>query len=334
MAATDLLSKAVNSLEDMVEIDPQLQPILDLVNNAILQINEAAREINYYGDSQEADPDRLSEIEERIRQLKLICRKYGPSLGDVLSFYDNVERSLLELSGEGDSLESLERTYQEYSDQLMIACQKLRQMRQTAANQLEKQLIDQLRPLAMEKVKFQVKLSEQSPTVDGADRIDFLLSPNVGEELQPLASTASGGEMSRFLLALKACFSQTNGSSTLIFDEIDVGVSGQVAQAIAEKLYQLSTQNQLLCVTHQPLVAVMADHHWRVSKRSINLANNHSGETVPEQERTIVEICKLETNEEKQREIAQLAGGKSAQEAYDFASSLLIAANKIKSLMI
>jgi DNA repair protein RecN (Recombination protein N) len=145
-------------------------------------------------------------------------------------------------------------------------CAALTKLRQKAARTLEKRLVTELKPLAMEQVQFQVALEPTAPGPTGADRAEFLFSPNPGEPLQPLADIASGGEMSRFLLALKASFSRQETVSTLVFDEIDVGVSGRVAQAIADKLHHLGTQQQLLCVTHQPIVAAMADAHFRVGK--------------------------------------------------------------------
>jgi DNA repair protein RecN (Recombination protein N) len=153
-----------------------------------------------------------------------------------------------------------------------------------------------------------------------------MFSPNPGEPLQPLTEIASGGEMSRFLLALKACFSQVDAAGTMVFDEIDVGVSGRVAQAIAEKLHQLSQRNQVLCVTHQPLVAAMADRHFRVDKQTINQdkgkkANNGSGE-----QRTVVRVTALDNLTTRREELAQLAGGKSASDAIAFAESLLLQA--------
>jgi DNA repair protein RecN (Recombination protein N) len=155
------------------------------------------------------------------------------------------------------------------------------------------------------------------PTAHGADQVAFYFSPNPGEPLQPLAETASGGEMSRFLLALKACFSgdQTQAGKTLIFDEIDAGVSGKVAQAIAAKLHHLSQTHQILCVTHQPLIAALADAHFRVDKQV---------ETVPKSApRTLVRITRLDHHDSRKAELAQLTGGHSAQDAIAFAESIL-----------
>jgi len=318
IAVADLLGKAESTLIDMVAIDTSLQSSLDLVSLALTQVTEAGREINYYGDSLEADPDRLIEIEARIRTLKLICRKYGPSLTEAIEHELTIQTELTQLTAAGVSLEELEHRATDLQAQLATACQKLTTLRQQAAIDLERHLIGELKPLAMDKVKFQVKIAPQTPTPTGADSIAFYFSPNPGEPLQPLADTGSGGEMSRFLLALKACFSHNGGAGTLIFDEIDAGVSGKVAQSIAGKLHHLSQSQQVLCVTHQPLIAAMADRHFRVAKETIDTGNGSS-----EQERTIVRIEELHSQQQRRDEIAQIAGGQSAQEAISFATSLL-----------
>ena len=328
IAVTDLLGKAESTLIDMVEIDTSLQSTLDLVSLALAQVTEAGREINYYGDALEADPDRLTEIEERIRTLKLICRKYGPSLADAIALHSAIKTELTQLTGAGASLEELEQQAGELHWQLDRACAELTMLRQQAAISLERQLISELKPLAMEKVQFQVAILPQSPTSTGADSITFTFSPNPGEPLQPLSETASGGEMSRFLLALKACFSTNGGVGTLIFDEIDAGVSGKVAQAIASKLHHLSQSQQILCVTHQPLIAAMADRHFRVAKQTTVSENSSNGKSAAE--RTIVRIEELKSQHQRRDEIAQIAGGQSAQEAISFATSLLSQANTRK----
>jgi DNA repair protein RecN (Recombination protein N) len=327
IAVADLLGKAEAILIDMVAIDASLQSTLDLVSTSLTQIAEAGREINYYGDALEADPDRLTEIEERIRTLKLICRKYGPSLTEAIAYQASIQTELTALTEAGASLEELEQQAEAALTNLELACQDLTALRDRAATDLELQLIHQLKPLAMDKVQFQVQRVAQNPTTTGAEAIAFHFSPNPGEPLQPLAATASGGEMSRFLLALKACFSNSGGIGTLIFDEIDAGVSGNVAQAIASKLHHLGQSHQILCVTHQPLIAAMADRHFCVTKTTINGTSNNIAE------RTIVKIQELQSQHQRRDEIAQIAGGQSAQEAISFATSLLSQAQsrKLKS---
>jgi DNA repair protein RecN (Recombination protein N) len=318
-AATDLLGDSEATLTDMVGYDAQLQPLLDLVRDAQTMIMEVARQINAYGSSLEADPQRLQEVEERIQELKQICRKYGPTLTEAIAHYQGILEELAELNDSEQSIESLEQQERACFTQLTQACEQLTQLRRQTAANLESQLLCELQPLAMEKVKFQVEIAPIPPTATGADKITFMFSPNPGEPLQPLIAIASGGEMSRFLLALKACFSQGDAAETMIFDEIDVGVSGRVAQAIAEKLHQLSQNNQVLCVTHQPLVAAMADRHLRVDKQTINESNNT-------EQRTVVRVTNLENMSNRREELAQLAGGKSATESIAFAESLLLQA--------
>ncbi|NHC33874.1 DNA repair protein RecN [Scytonema millei] len=360
-ASADLLAEAEVTLTDMVQYDTQLQPILDLVGEALAAVTEAGRQIGAYGESLESDPQRLEIVESRIRELKLVCRKYG-TLPEAIAYYQKIQAELAELNDSEQSIEALEQQERKYLDRLLQECDRLTQLRQQAAAKLEAQILAELKPLAMEKVQFQVEIASTVPTATGNDQISFLFSPNPGEPLQPLIAIASGGEMSRFLLALKACFSQAEASGTLIFDEIDVGVSGRVAQAIADKLHHLSHRHQVLCVTHQPLVAAMADRHFRVDKQVIvgaglsdtpgdaqtiptnppvpqsgvvgaGLSDTSGNQpTIPtnppvpgaEREiRTVVRVTALDNFDTRREELANLAGGKSAQDAIAFAESLL-----------
>lgn len=343
-ACADLLGIAEGILSDMLRYDPQIQPMLDLVSDALAQVEEAGRQINAYGESLETDPERLQAVEERIVQLKQICRKYGPTLAEAIAHSQRVQRELEELSSSGQSLDVLEKNYQERQAELLRDCARLTELRQAAAQALEALLVRELKPLAMDKVQFKVDIAPSQPSPTGADRITFLFSPNPGEGLQPLSETASGGEMSRFLLALKACFSQVDSVGTMVFDEIDVGVSGRVAQAIAEKLHQLSQRHQVICVTHQPIVAAMADSHFRVDKQVIDPAAGKKGRSKKRDDapdangnsltevRTVVRVALL--NEQQRREeLAQLAGGKSDQDAMAFADSLLAQAANARHML-
>lgn len=319
-ASADLLAQAESTLSDMVQYDSQLQPLLELVSEAVANVMEAGRQMSAYGEGLEVDPQRLEIVEARIQELKQICRKYGPTLKEAIAYYQRIQAELEELNASEQSIEALEQHEQKCLNRLSQACTQLTQLRQQSAAQLEARLVAELKPLAMEKVQFQVEIVPTSPTASGADRITFLFSPNPGEPLQPLMAIASGGEMSRFLLALKACFSQADSFRTLVFDEIDVGVSGRVAQAIAEKLHQLSQHHQVLCVTHQPLVAAMADRHFRVDKQVID----HPSPLAPQPDvRTVVRVTTLDNLTTRREELATLAGGQSATEAIAFAESLL-----------
>ncbi|MBD2245370.1 DNA repair protein RecN [Nostoc sp. FACHB-888] len=325
-AAGDLLGDSEAILNDMVEYDTQLQPLLELVRDAQAAVMEVGRQINAYGDGLEADPHRLEEVEERIQELKQICRKYGPTLTEAIAYYQRIQGELAQLNDSEQSIENLEQQEKACFEKLTQATNQLTQLRSKAAANLESRLIAELKPLAMEKVKFQVEIVPAFPTAMGADKITFMFSPNPGEPLQPLMEIASGGEMSRFLLALKACFSQVDAAGTMVFDEIDVGVSGRVAQAIAEKLHQLSQRNQVLCVTHQPLVAAMADRHFRVDKQTVNQGKGKKANNGNTEQRTVVRVTTLDNLNTRREELAQLAGGKSASDAIAFAESLLLQA--------
>ena len=334
-AGADLLGQAESCLMEMVEYDTELAPILEMVQSALAQIVEAGQQINGYSEGLEADPERLGEIEARIRQLKNICRKYGPDLSDVIALYEQLQQELAQITDNGQSIAALQQEYELAEANLLAECRKLTQLRQKAATKLEKQLVKELKPLAMDKVVFECRLVAATPTAMGADKVVFYFSPNAGETVQPLSATASGGEMSRFLLALKACFSGTEETSgTLIFDEIDAGVSGKVAQAIAEKLHQLGKQHQVLCVTHQPLIAAMANGHFKVEKTIVEepaKSATKNGNSGMADIRTVVRVKPLEDKVVRAEELAQITGGHSADDAIAFAESLLTKAAKYRA---
>lgn len=327
-ACGDLLGQAEAILVDMSQYDPQLEPMLELVQQALTQVQEAGSLINAYGNTVETDPEQLQSVETRLMELKQICRKYGPSLADAIAHHQTIQSQYADLTGEGQSLEELEQAAAEYEAKLQQACAKLTTLRQKAAQQLEARILQELKPLALDKVQFQVGLQPISPTQNGADQIQFLFSANPGEALQPLSESASGGEMSRFLLALKACFSQGEGVGTLIFDEIDAGVSGHVAQAIATKLYHLSQNHQVLCVTHQPMIAAMADAHFQVQKQVVTQGTN-STNGKKAAERTVVQVTSLD-DQQRRQELAEIAGGQTTQQALTFVDSLLQQAGQVR----
>ncbi len=334
-AIADRLGEAEMLLTDMAEYDKEIEPLLEMVKSALTQVVEAGQEINGYGDRLEADPQRLTEVEERINLIKRICRKYGLILPEAIAYYEKLARELEELNDSEQSIEKLEKECNLAQEKLVKTCQELTALRQKAATKLEKQLVKELKPLAMDKVIFVCQITPCPPSINGSDKVVFYFSPNPGEKIQPLSRTASGGEMSRFLLALKACFAKSEKcSGTLIFDEIDAGVSGKVAQAIAEKLHSLSETYQVLCVTHQPLVAAMAENHFRVEKQIIEevsrLENQENGQLSLPELRTVVRVKELENIQTRREELAQLTGGHSSEDAMEFANSLLVKAESYR----
>ena len=334
-AAADMLGKAESCLMEMAEYDTELSAILEMVQSGLAQIVEAGQQISSYSDGLEADPERLSEIEARIRQLKEICRKYGPDLADAIALHQQLQQELNQITDGGQSIAALQQEYELAVVNLNQECKQLTNLRQKAATKLEKQLVKELKPLAMDKVIFECRLEPCPPTATGADKVVFYFSPNAGEATQPLSIIASGGEMSRFLLALKACFTGAEeSSSTLIFDEIDAGVSGKVAQAIAEKLHQLGKKHQVLCVTHQPLIAAMANGHFKVEKTIIeetSQSKSKNGSSSIPDIRTVVRVKPLGEHPVRVEELAQITGGHSAEDAIAFAESLLAKAAKYRA---
>jgi DNA repair protein RecN (Recombination protein N) len=333
-SCSDLLGDAEQLLLNMIEVDTSLQGVLDAITNAMALVNQAGREINLYGSGIEADPERLEEVQTRVSYLKTLLRRYGPELSDAIAQRDDLQRQVDELTGNGQSLEELEATVDRAKQDLTETCAVLTNLRRIGADKLEKQLVTELKPLAMDKVQFQVRLDPIAPTAMGGDRIVYMFSPNPGEPLQPLIDVASGGEMSRFLLALQSCFSQVDSVGTLVFDEIDAGVSGTVAGAIAEKLHQLSQFHQVMCVTHQPLIAAMADLHYRVNKEVIDAngkvqAAKGKKKGNDDDLRTVVRITQLD-QEQRREELALIAGGSAAEAAYGFADELLAKAAQMR----
>jgi DNA repair protein RecN (Recombination protein N) len=337
-SCAELLGDAERILLNMIEVDRELAPVAEAVSNALAQIEGAGKDINAYGAGLEADPGRLQEVQARISVLKQILRKYAPTLEEAIKLRDSLQAQVDELTGNGQSLAELEADASNREAELVAACAILTNLRQVAGRQLEKQLVEELKPLAMDKVQFQVQIQPVNPGAFGADRITYLFSPNPGEPLQPLVEVASGGEMSRFLLALQACFSQVDGVGTLVFDEIDAGVSGRVAGAIAEKLYHLGQHHQVLCVTHQPIIAAMADAHYRVRKEVIGDDGKPGKKSAKDDSlRTVVRLEALNLDE-RRLELATIAGGDvaqgengSAKATFDFADSLLAQADKLRT---
>jgi DNA repair protein RecN (Recombination protein N) len=333
-SCSDLLGDAEQLLLNMIEVDTSLQNVLDAITNAMALVNQAGRDINLYGSGIEADPERLEEVQTRVSFLKTLLRRYGPELSDAIAQRDGLQRQVDELTGNGQSLEELEAKVSSAKQDLTETCAVLTNLRRIGADKLEKQLVTELKPLAMDKVQFQVRLDPIAPTAMGGDRIIYMFSPNPGEPLQPLIDVASGGEMSRFLLALQSCFSQVDSVGTLVFDEIDAGVSGTVAGAIAEKLHQLSQFHQVMCVTHQPLIAAMADLHYRVNKEVIDAngkvqAAKGKKKGNDDDLRTVVRITQLD-QEQRREELALIAGGSAAEAAYGFADELLAKAAQMR----
>ena len=283
-------------------------PLRRSCEEAVALLRDLARELDRYGASLESDPERLAQLQERLAQLRALERRHSLELGELLAVRDRL-RQELSPGGLEAELADLERREAEGRAQLDQACGRLTAARQTTARALESQLLEALRPMGLAHVRFAVAITPVAASEEGADGVSYLFSANPGQPLAPLAEVASGGEMSRFLLALKTCLAAAEPEVTLLFDEIDAGVSGRVSGAMADLLRRLAHSRQVFCVTHQPLVAAAAEHHFKVAK-------------VVESGDTRTRVSHLRDTQEREAELAELAGGDSG-EARSYAASLL-----------
>ncbi len=268
------ISRALAQVETAAGYDPELNDVAEMVRNAYYQLEEAAVTLGRQAEGQEFDERELNEVEARLHVIEQLKRKYGSTVRDIIQYGERVEAELDVLKNRESHSAELKSRLDELQKQLIVKARGLSQMRREAARTLEQEVERELAQLHMKQTTFRIEFQalaraeEDRPLYkDGWDRLRFAISPNPGEPPKPLAKIASGGELSRVMLALKTIFHDVDEAGTLIFDEIDTGVSGRAAQAIAEKLYRIAKKRQVLCVTHLPQVASMADCHFYIDKQ-------------------------------------------------------------------
>ncbi len=266
----DWIGQAMTELEDVTTVDEGFKEYSDAVSNAFYNLQEAAFGIKNILDDLEFDPERLNEVEHRLALIQSMKRKYGHSLQEILEYREKIGEELESLLNRDENIQKNEQQLVEFKKNLQKTATELTAIRKNVGNRLSKAIMQQLRELYMEKAEFSVHFEtlplDQFDT-NGSDRVVFYISTNVGEPPKPLTKIASGGELSRVMLGLKTIFSTTNGITSIIFDEVDTGVSGRVAQAIADKIANISIHSQVLCISHLPQVAAMADHHYHIQKQ-------------------------------------------------------------------
>jgi DNA repair protein RecN (Recombination protein N) len=258
-------------LEELARIDETLQETIGILRSASIAVDEAARSLNHYLGKLEADPARLEEVELRLAALDKLKRKYGASLGEVLAFLETVKADLRAMEDSSSRRETLKKEIAERSASYEAVATRLSTKRKDAAIQLAKRVEGELAALAMEKTRVEIRILPAAWSERGADAIQFLIAPNLGEELKPLERIASGGELSRMALALKTCAGKAATNQvplTVVFDEVDAGVGGSAAEAVGRRLKRLARTAQVLCVTHLAQIAGFADHHYFVEKHS------------------------------------------------------------------
>ncbi len=314
-SAVSRVRTALKRVDELCRIDRSMEGLREHLKAADLSLQEAAYGLRDYLGGLEANPGRLDEIENRLASIDRLKRKYGQSAAEILEFLENTVRQIAAVEHSGERMEELRRAKERLAAEYQSLAADLHNRRGAAARRLEKRVEGELAQLAMERTVFRVEMTQASWSANGSDRVDFLVSPNVGEEPRPLDKVASGGEISRLALALKTCLAAPKKSAgdavrTLVFDEVDAGVGGSAAEGVGRRLKKLSAANQVLCVTHLPQIASFADSHYRVEKRE-------SGG------RTIAVLEELDA-EGRKREIGRmLSGQKLTPEALKQAEQLI-----------
>ncbi len=291
----DGVGRAASALRALVDVDGRLLEPADMLDSSLVQLEEAAHFLRDYGGKVQADPARLAVVSDRLALIADLKKKYGPGLGDVLSFLDSSREELDGLDTAEDDAESLRVLEEQMTGSLDKMASELREGRRSASASFEDGVQSELADLAMERVRFSVQFVEAEHGPSGRDNVEFLISPNPGEPLMPLRKIASGGELSRVMLAVKKILAGADAVPTLIFDEIDSGIGGRVAGVLGRKLKEISGHHQVLCITHLAPVAAFADHHIIVRKRQ-------------EKGRTVVGVSYLNP-EERVEELARMMGG-------------------------
>lgn len=289
------IQKVLNRGREMMAIDPSLSPPLKALESTLIQLEEIALALRDYSRTVEVNPLRLDEIENRLEEIDRLKRKYGPTVEKILSFKATIDGALKSFTDDEEKLGRLEERLQPLGQSVKDLAGRLSEERKKVALELRKSVERELNSLGMKRTRFEIHIDPVSLSPKGVDRVEFLVSPNIGEEVKPLAKIASGGELSRMMLALKKILAKVGGRQVLIFDEVDSGIGGAMAEVVGKKLKELSRHHQVICVTHIPQIACFADRHHSVRKEV------RSGRTVtrvdPLEEESIVD------------EIARMLGG-------------------------
>lgn len=323
VAALSSLEKAQKKLEQLAEIDPSLSKTLETFKNVVIELREAAETISSYKEKMDFDPARLESVEDRRDLLLKLKKKYGATAGEILEFYDKQKAELETITRNEEEIEKLEAEFSKVKAEACRKAEVLSRKRKEAALGLEKKVVAELSDLGMAKTKFKAEFTREENsgelagqdgmkyalTAQGFDRVQFLISSNIGEEPKPLNKVASGGEMSRIMLALKVIIGKEDKVGTLVFDEIDTGIGGNMGNVAGEKMSEAAKTRQVICITHLPQIAALAKRHIYIEK------GVKSGKTV-------IDIEKLD-KEKRIKEVARMLGGADNKAAVAHARELL-----------
>jgi len=304
------LKRAIANVRDIAAIDSKLAPVQELLESGRAQIEEAAREVSSYTEKVAVDPGRLEEIGDRLDLIQKLKKKYGGTVAEIIAFGTEAAGELGKIEQSGEEMERLRREIAGLKAEITQKARELTRKRMAAAKELDKKVEAELGHLGMKKTMFIAKITQEpgDDTVDGhrigprgADRVEFLISPNPGEEPRPLAKIASGGELSRIMLALKTILVEGDPIPTLVFDEVDAGIGGAVAEEVGKKLKKIASRRQVFCITHLAQIASMATSHYGVSK-------------AVKKDRTSTEVRLLD-DRDRVGEIARMLGGSTITDA-------------------
>lgn len=316
--ALSALRQAQDALSGVRHLDDAFGQLYERLGEAYSEVYDIAATVEDKRGELDVSPGELDRVESRMDLLYRLKKKYGATVEDMLDYQARCEAELAQIEDAGDTLVRLEQALSKAEKEARQAAQALSDARKAAADRLTAQILTELQQLDMGKIRFAVNFAEKPLDSDGMDTVRFLMSANVGEELRPIHKIASGGELARIMLAMKNVLSEQDHVGTMVFDEVDTGVSGRAAQKVAEKMARISRRKQVLCVTHLPQLAAMADTHFSVEK------GERGG-------RTYTEVRRLD-REQRRRELARLTGGSHvSQTMLDGAEELLAQAEKFRA---
>lgn len=312
---TSLLGDAQGTAEDLADLDKDFKNVAQSITDGVYSLSDARSELGDIMDSLEFDEERYQYVQNRLDLLNNLKKKYGPSLADVFDFYAKVSKELSQFETGGLDEEELVKRIAAVEEKMSVMAADLHQARESTALKLEEAIKHELADLYMDKARFSIRFAKTDNfTVKGTDDLAFYIAPNPGEELMPLVKIVSGGEQSRLILALKAIFSRVEPVGTMVFDEIDTGVSGRVAAAIGKKMHAIAGQKQVIAITHSPQVAASADHRFAIAKQV------EAGET-------FTQVKELD-EDSSVKMIAQMMAGANVSEAAEQNAADLIASQR------
>ena len=292
---------AMNDLESIEEYDPTYKELSSQLSETFYALEDITKRLEDVVDGLEFDGNRLMQVESRLDLIHSITRKYGGQVKDVLEYLAQITKEYSLLTGSDLSSEDLEKELKRLEKSLVTLAQDLSDQRHTLAQALENEIQQELADLYMDKARFQVRFSKAKFNREGNEAVEFYISTNPGEDFKPLVKVASGGELSRLMLAIKSAFSRKEGKTSIVFDEVDTGVSGRVAQAIAAKIHKIGQNGQVLAISHLPQVIAAADYQFYIEK----ISDAHS----------TVSTVRLLNREERIEEIAKMLAGEDLTEA-------------------